>query len=131
MGKSTAEAWHVQPIRDFMTAILAAGEIDADRPDFTAGDVVRAMLELKLWERPGGEPLPATDTLRGYVADVAGKFVAFPAGRPSGEQSAQDRQATAIMRLKQRYGTARPENSERRNCGPTLSASNFPKRVAA
>lgn len=122
------ERWYVGRVTRFCEAITASGEIDPDVPGFTAEALAEAIGLVGLWHRPG-EPLPKTDTLRGYAAEVAAKWFVLPGGRPSGKDNEQ-RHKLAVGRLVALYRLAVPEeNSEPGNRAPTVSASNF-HRVA-
>lgn len=122
------ERWYVGRVTRFCEAITASGEIDPDVPGFTAEALAEAIGLVGLWHRPG-EPLPKTDTLRSYAAEVAAKWFVLPGGRPSGKDNEQ-RHKLAVGRLVALYRLAVPEeNSEPGNRAPTVSASNF-HRVA-
>lgn len=119
-----AEPWYVARVTAFCEAISASGMIDPDAPGFTAMDVAEAMKGLDLWHRPG-VPRPDIDTLRGYAAEVAAKWFAFPNGRPKGDDAKQ-RHKQAVGRLRALYRLAVPEeNQEPGNRAPPVSTSNF------
>lgn len=121
------ERWYVGRVTGFCEAITASGDIAPDAPGFTAEALAEAIGLVGLWHRPG-EPLPKTDTLRGYAAEVAAKWFVLPGGRPSGKDNEQ-RHKLAVGRLVALYRLTVPENSEPGNRAPAVSASNF-HRVA-
>lgn len=117
------ERWYVGRVTGFCEAITASGDIAPDAPGFTAEALAEAIGLVGLWHRPG-EPLPKTDTLRGYAAEVAAKWFVLPGGRPKGRDNEQ-RHKLAVGRLVALYRLAVPENSEPGNRAPAVSASNF------
>ncbi|MBL8451796.1 MAG: hypothetical protein JNK97_03550 [Zoogloea sp.] len=122
------ERWYVGRVTRFCTAVAASSDIDPDAPGFTAEALAEAIGLVGLWHRPG-EPLPKTDTLRGYAAAVAAKWFVLPGGRPKGKDTEQ-RHRLEVGRLVALYRKAVPEeNQEPGNRAPTVSASNF-HRVA-
>lgn len=116
----TGEPWHRVRVRSFCAAILRAGEIDQDAPQFTAADVVQAMQRLGLWHRPGMD-LPDDESLRRYVADAegAGKFFAFAPGRPTFDLPPELR----VERLVRAYEAGQKPDDETGSI--RFSASNF------